>query len=304
MHNSIMQNFEFIYFFMEENTDNSLVSPFDYKKEDLNKIEKILQRNLQQVIPLEKTPPNIITPWWGELKNLEFEKKINSKITSTLLGLELGNDFTPSHTHIISSLEELKRLKLPFSQRQFIKRSPFHSSGKGSSLLTENNVNDPIKEDVIITPLLNKKFEIGCCVNEQDHLSFHLAHYPHFTFMGGTVYRDDEELFRSLGLSFKDHFNAMEKIISFYRSLGYKGRLNIDSLYYEEEGKIKPYYLMEVNARRSMGLFLQTLKKLIPPHKKKGDLILTPLLLADDHLIKLSPDLPKQSKKTYFKTGN
>ena len=65
-------------------------------------------------------------------------------------------------------------------------------------------------------------------------------------------------------INFEDILETEKKISEIYNHLGNKKIIQIDSFIYKENNLIKFYPLVEVNARKSMGFFVNKLKRFLP----------------------------------------
>lgn len=237
--------------------------------------------------------------WWGPLKNIELEKKLNSKEMSA----EFNND-----SFIINSVNDLPALK-----RTYLAKNPFGMSGQNFSLVEEGrleNLEVMLKKgSVVLEPLFERKYDFSHYVFPNGvSICYENIVDKKFQYRG-TVFRDYTQPTLE-NLSFFNEVNwasfktDYQKILSLYKSelnCGY----SIDSFIYEENG-LKVRSISEVNYRRTMGLtafeltlkfggirkwsaflltksrgnFLDTKKKLLPiewePDTSRGVIVLSP----------------------------
>ncbi len=243
----INKDFEFVFFFMEK-AKSILVNQNDYTDEYLNHLE-ILGLN----IPDFKRDGDY-EYWWGPLENLEKEKKINSKITST--GIAQRLKFCHPDTQIIYDLKDLDQyIKIRPSIKKFFLRTPFSVSGKGCFIL-DRNLSIPkrvnLSEGVILEPYLNRKEDYGCFITGKgDYLRWRSIVNNKGRYIGSQAISDE-----IAPLSYKPQ---MMLIYNEYMNLGVQDGIQIDSFIYTGNGVDKFYPLCEVNYRKTMGGFLNSL---------------------------------------------
>lgn len=214
--------------------------------------------------------------WWGSLKDLELERKLNSKFLSATLNLIEG--WAPD-THIVSHSNELPPLS-----KAYLVKNDLGMSGRGFSLLSPGDSRE-FKERVIIEPLLKR----------EDDFSFYV--FPNGEKIAYENFVDQKYQYR--GTLFTDYTNptvnafrfydeipsqewdkyqqAIERTIKFYRKEGATGGFSIDSFSYE--GKIK--FLSEVNYRRTMGATAFELALKLGGRRKWGLFLMTKNLGKD-----------------------
>lgn len=284
----LMANFEFVYFFLQK-SPHPLLSAFDYPAEYFSFLSD-LGFTTSPIIPWEKEKSFTATPWWGSTENLSLQQTLSSKLTSTQWALAEGFPFTHPKTRILYQAENLAD--------HWLLKSPYLASGQGFFRPhNKKQIEQHLKQGPLIAePFLNKSFDLCTMVDEFDQLFYHLNHNTYFSFQGGRLYGDQDELFSVHKISRFRHEEAMKKIVQYYRSIGLKGAFGIDSFYYtDEEGNLQPYFLGEVNARRTMGHFLQALRPLLEK-KRWVDLRLG----KEKKGLCLSPNLPTQNKSCYL----
>ena len=249
------KEFEYLFLWMEDK-DKKLSNIQSYPNTYLETIQK-WTGSLPQLTK-EKPTRN----WWGALTDIELEKKINSKITSTKISI--ANNWSHPKTKILDSQKSLKNYLDNSEYDQHFVKDPYSFSGIGNFILqkhskTKDYIYTLIKNHpIIIEPFLNviRAFGTICLDNKQFFIIQNITN-PRGQFMGA--------LWISKLAEESDIKEKIEKIIPIYRNLGWSEVIQIDSFFYLEKGKLNYYPLVEVNARKSMGLFLKFMTRFVPP---------------------------------------
>jgi hypothetical protein len=233
----INQSLEFLAFFLQ---DQPILTARKYSPEYLAHVSKI-----SGVTP-RTSESGKASNWWGPLKDLEEERFLNSKITST----ELSISHRWVEAKIIQSPEELAE---SYPENYFFK-DPFSMSGRGFRPARE--ASHLTKFPQILEPILPRRYD-----------------FSHYIFPDGRVVAYEnkvDEKFQYKGTRFQDWRNPTVENFSFYgevsqrewnrfherlrliqdfyrrpTSFGY----SVDSFIYENN----IYPLCEVNYRRTMG---------------------------------------------------
>lgn len=217
-----------------------IISNKNYSKEFLDHVESFT--GFRPVIQKEGNSEN----WWGLLKDIQLEKKLNSKEMSA----EFNND-----SFILTSINDLPKLN-----RTYLAKNPFGMSGQNFSLVEDGrleNLEVMLKKGpVVLEPLFDRRFD-----------------FSHYVFPNGVsiCYENIvDKKFQYRGTIFKDYTRPTIENLSFYKSVNwdhfksdyqkilslYKTDLpcgySIDSFVYEDNG-LKVRSLSEVNYRRTMG---------------------------------------------------
>lgn len=240
----INQALEFLALFVDSRPLFSLKS---YSEEYLQHVESFTGRR-----PVIKKSTDFEN-WWGELKDLELEKKLNSKEMSTRLNIEHG---WSKDTHFMTKAEDLSVLR---GDLKYLAKNPFGMSGQNFSLVSKN---DPPKSyPVIVEPLLDRVYDFSHYVfpNGQRicYQNFVDKRYQY----RGTVFRDYTSPSRE-NLKFSHEISneewqkfdeALDVIVKVYQTPALKSGFSVDSFVYKESDELKIRALSEVNYRRTMG---------------------------------------------------
>jgi hypothetical protein len=261
------KEFEYIYFFSSD--PNSTLCPHrNYPSDYLNYLVSLGI----QLPKLDCSGPK--RNWWGNYDNLDLAKFLNSKITSTNIATDHG--LNPTGIKIINSLEEIPIHLDQFDSQKWIIRSPFGMAGTGSIIFNKEEFRSNIsfitkqleKHPVILAPYFERLMDLGFIFeNENYNITWNLNSKTG-QFKGGIVFENNDGFANLLKENFKvnlrDILETERKISKIYDQLGNKGIIQIDSFFYKENNSIKFYPLVEVNARKSMGYFINKLKRFLP----------------------------------------
>lgn len=256
---------EFLAFYLEE---RPLFTHKKYSPEFLEHVATVTGRMPQL------TTQGSYDNWWGELKDLELERRLNSKKMSAELNIKEG---WSKEMQLVSRLTELKALD---PTRMYLGKDLFGMSGQNIHRFQGSDQEAIAKlltgKEILIESLLNRKWD-----------------FSHYVFPdGNTICYENkvDERFQYKGSVFQDITNATVENLSFYSQIKpekwqiFKDALtiiiktyqhselssgfSIDSFVYEEDGEFHIQYLSEVNYRKTMGLMAYELGKKLLPNKK------------------------------------
>lgn len=257
------KEFEFVYFYIEKNNE-PLLKQREYPSEYLNKLKSV-GISLPKMVSNHKFKIN----WWGNNKDHELEKILNSKITSTKLGIE--NNLCPSSINIVQNEMEIKNWISKFPQYQnWIARVPFEVAGRGSfQFINESQIPSEVNFPLIIGPYFNRILDFGFSYNVQTKESSWSINLNNSIgqFMGGLLIKNESKFFqfmeKELNIKWSDLIQLRDKIVDLYISMGAYNIIQIDSFIYKEAGSFKIYPLVEINHRKTMGLYLNSVRDLL-----------------------------------------
>ena len=195
--------------------------------------------------------------WWGDLKNLNLEKMLNSKITST--EVIVGNKWCDATFVIKENFDDTQIVW----DRHYIVKDPFGMSGQKFEILSgPKSTNEMMKKGpVILEPLFNRVhdfshyiFPDGKSIAYQNFVDSRFQYkgsfYPKLSESNISNLSFYSEIDPSEWMKFKTQF---DKIVETYRNMGATGGFSIDSFTYREDGILKIRTMSEVNYRRTMG---------------------------------------------------
>lgn len=247
----INQSLEFLAFFVSERPVFTLKK---YEHTYLCHVEKITGRRPEIVVSGD------YENWWGELKDLQLERKLNSK--------EFCTGFTGGK--LVSDVSEIALN----DDRIYLAKNPHGMSGQNIVSFRRNDTSQVAQSlkrfgSVIIEPLLDRVYD-----------------FSHYVFPDGTKICYEnlvDQKFQYKGTLFTDlqspHVESLrfysevsegrwqqflkdtETIICTYANAGAKQGFSIDSFLYREEGELFIRAMSEVNYRKTMGLIAWLLSK-------------------------------------------
>lgn len=241
----INQSLEYLAFFLD---DRPIVTEKKYSQEYLDYVTKLTGH--QPSFSISQDYEN----WWGSLKNISLEKKLNSKEYSAAFS---------SDSQIISQIEDIKIEQ----GKTYLAKNPFGMSGqnffkfsttqelRSSVLLNKSN-------KILVEPFFDRKKDFSHYIfSDGTFICYENLVDEKFQYKG-TVFRNIHELsYESLSFyseidpnewkRFEKEFGLIrEKIRAEGGSEGY----SMDSFTYLEEGKLKIRTCSEINYRKTMGL--------------------------------------------------
>lgn len=254
---------ECLYFFTEHQPCELLTQKI-YSNEYLDYVASLTGQMPQLTLT------GIATPWWGSLKNIELEKKLNSKITSTTFAIQ--NNFAQPKTKIIHSESELA-----IAEERMVLKDPYQMSGRGFFRFDNGELPKAKKwaearYPLIQEPWLAKKYDIGTYYFPKIK---QLTSYLNFSnaqgnYKGTQVWSNPVEqfdVFTGLGINLDKFFANMVIIKDHYLSLGATEGFSIDSFTYQDDAQTHCYFLSEVNYRKTMGWVTCQLKKYLNQYR-------------------------------------
>lgn len=212
---------------------------------------------------------------------IDTVKRVNSKIFSTLLANEYGNS---AGGEIIRSSQDLVSSGLQLlAKSPFLVKDAFGVSGKGNILVEKEQIlrhlarhfqkqeQEGKETEIVIEPLLNKKTDFSCqfLVDESGTysiLSVHEMANKGFSFSG--IEPAGNLLLNTLEHS--GYYRTVEKLARTLFEQGYYGPVCLDSMILHS-GEIIP--IVEINARKSMGVISHHLNKFLNKIDCSGNII-------------------------------
>jgi hypothetical protein len=212
--------------------------------------------------------------------DLKVVKEVNSKVYSCRLcgklGLKRGGEVVASARELLKKGENLLR------KGAFLIKDPYGVSGKGNLLVRSGQILERLVRYLefqerngltslfVIEPFLNKVKDFSCALTIAENGAIKLVSVQemvnrNFAYSGS--YTADpafvDELCR------KKYFEVMMAIAGELYADGYFGAVCVDSMVLQS-GEIAP--LVEVNARKSMGLFNHRVDRYLARYGLKGNL--------------------------------
>ena len=213
--------------------------------------------------------------------DIDVVKKVNSKLFSHQLAKSL---FADTVGEIIYSADELaKKGSCLLQQTPFLIKDEFGVSGKGNILISASQVLKRVVKHLIkqeqagcqtrflLEPLLDKEIDFSCqfeldATGTTKVISIQRMQNAGFAFAG---IQTAESAFQA-ALNASAYFEQVEAIATALYQEGYWGPICLDSMLVKE-GTIVP--VVEINARKSMGLINHHLDRFLAQFSVRGTLL-------------------------------
>ncbi|MBP9674622.1 MAG: hypothetical protein KBD63_05960 [Bacteriovoracaceae bacterium] len=269
------QDFEFVFFFLNKDKSVKLQNQKNYSLEYLQFIKE-----LGGEVPVFTAKEGLA--WWGQLKDIDLERKLNSKIESFLFSLK--NKQTPTYSSLISHYKEVEENVRQHSFKWVIK-NPHEMSGRGNffvqKVLDEKAtfwIKSQLQQNsLIMEPWLDRIVDIGSFYNGNFFNQHIILNDQRGVFRGIKLYNHSQDLFQDPNLKnlekVSEHINVtQERALQWLKDQTIGSMLNlefgIDSFFYKDfEQEVSFYPWVEINFRKTMGAFAHAVKELLPPYK-------------------------------------
>lgn len=248
--------FEYIYFILNTDSNNTLITSFNYPKEYL---EYMARQGF--ILPKISTKGQGV-PWWGSLENFEEKRKINSKCWVTDWSKNVG--LCPSFVSVVKNEEELKKIIESVEGEKFYYRSEYGFSGKSNKVLLKDK-SYKLRFPGTIAPLLNIELSLGVTVDLKTRKFFICKNNVDYkgAFCGGSIISLSDlagEIDKSTEFLEEKFNNIFDELIKVVGNVS----IEFDTLFYNKDGNIFWYEIVEINYRKTMGLVVKSL------HEKFG----------------------------------
>ncbi len=213
--------------------------------------------------------------WWGSLKNIPLEKKLNSKLFSSRFtpGLQVISDI--SHLNIQEGQIYLAKNPFGMSGQNFVK----FQKGEEYELLPQLKKS----KSLLIEPFLDRKKDFSHYVfPDGTYIGYENIVDDRFQYKGSIFTNLNDPSFKSLSFYHEvsksewDRFeNEFQSIREAMKSEGAIEGYSVDSFTYFEDGKLKIRTCSEINYRKTMGLVTWLLSKKYANDNQSSMLILS-----------------------------
>ena len=258
--NAFIKEFEYV-FFLINNKKCILKNIQKYNKEYLEKLKA-----LECTIPILNSDEESYQNWWGLQKNKRLEQELNSKLTSAKLALD--NNWGMFNGSIVQSAAEANEWIKKYHVIDWIIKSPFGVSGSGHSIYKGQEFSGP----QLLEPIHQRVFDIGTTFEVSDGKLTNIFMVENLnskngSFKGGIAGSEKSifknYIFKKYNFDLTELEEITKKIFNKYKEMGACSNIQIDSFVYLDNNKLKLYPLVEVNYRKTMGLVLQNLTRIM-----------------------------------------
>lgn len=242
--------------------------------------------------------------WWGQLQNLDLERKLNSKEFSSCFSRDC---------QIITSIEELNLIP----NLSYIAKNPYSMSGQDMIVFRENDksrLSDLFKKvkKIIVQPFYDRAWDFSHYILPNGELiCYENMVDEHFQYRG-TIFSNLQDptiynlpFFHHIPLFFWENFlNQRDEIIKFVQSLGGNSGFSLDSFIYREDGENRIYTLCEINYRKTMGFMTWLLCQKFNKDHKWGMLLLVKSKIKNDVFNFIKTKVSKIQNCFYLSPGD
>lgn len=238
---------EFIFFIINEEPNAILASRFKYNESYLSYLSSL-------GFKICKTTQNFTTSnfWWGNFDHFEMKKSFISK--SNLIKTLENTGLIPEFVRVISKGE---KISVSEGDKKFFYRQEYGYSGLGNRIVENGFV---CEMDGTIAPLLKVVITFGVTINLEDESFFICQNRINEkgNFLGGRIIKC-EAIAKLLNKTSLEIEKEIQDIISIFKRKGAVSYIQFDSLIYENNSMNCWYKVVEVNYRKTMGLFVKKL---------------------------------------------
>lgn len=256
---------QYLFYYINQDPDASLVSYWDLPSESREYLESI-------GVKLPKHTKNAADGinWYGELKDLELERKLNNKLS--VYELLKSSDALPDNLYIVNSPDDIKSALKNSSHNKWILKSPYSCGGQNIRFISSHgDIPETLEYSHILEPYLDRVLDLSLYYDPKTQDQFYYISHIHqnCTYLGGRVYQDrsmiDQDL-KNDGV-YDVFIGVVEKLEKYLETIK-KNKLTqpvtLDSFIYRDNDSLKGYPLCETNYRISMGTINQSLRRFLP----------------------------------------
>jgi hypothetical protein len=289
----IYNDFEFLYFF-SHNTEK-LFSNLEYERDYIYYLNNLLGKN---IIITNKNESLNVDNWWGQLKNIDFEKQLNNKLFTQNIKNQLNIPIPKEHiytklTQCFTQIELKKIISKHFnlSDKTIIKASNSFS-GKltfeidHSLYLNDLNYSSTIynklyklsKHFILFSvPKLNRIIDIGFSYNfeNKQHDIYQNLINQNGVYKGCHFLNSKLSTNKQLSIILESQkininkdiitnfISELESISEFIKNKSHESFFSVDSFIYQLNNDSKFFLCHEINYRRTMSMCSMFFKNLM-----------------------------------------
>lgn len=257
---------EFMFFFMNKNEDIGLHAHQNYPQDYLNYL-----RSLGLVVPhIVQQGPSF--NWYGQLKDIPKEKRLNSK----LWGYELLNRLAlnPTENVIVRNETEIREhVEKNPGNKTWMLKSPYLMAGLNFYQFTAQDQMPDISSPHILEPYFERllDFALYYCPHTLEKFFYLCKTTSAGRYKGGVIFQDPQGLathVETLGLTsnFQDLMRDSLKILDVLITEGLEQPLTVDSFLFSTPRGAGHHPGCDINYRQNMGGLLLSLRSFLPNH--------------------------------------
>lgn len=253
---------EFIFFFINQAADIGLATDRDYPQDYLDYLQ-----SLGLGVPKIKNSREGFN-WFGQLKDLEVERKLNSKVWSyellEKLGLKVNNLST------VNNSEEAALAMSKQPEQKWILKSPFRSSGAGQWILKSADELPNFTTPHLLEPFHERVADLVYHFSPgQEPFTYISKPTKEGGYRGGLIFKRQEELRsyiagRGLSKQLNELEGVWDKVMNELQKVDLTQPLTLDSFIYTDGTENLVYPMCEINYRITMGTLLGALRQFLP----------------------------------------
>jgi hypothetical protein len=209
--------------------------------------------------------------------DIEIIKMVNSKIYSNAMHDRIA---VKNYGKVARSAEEIEGISRGFAGKQFLIKDAFGVSGKGNILISSQGMLNRILKHIstqeqkgltscfVVEPFLDKAIDFSCHIRitsdgKCDIISIQKTYNSGFAYRGSSSAEVDfHDRLEKAG-----YFDIMRMLSRVIYDDGYYGEMCVDSMVLKDD-EIVP--IVEINARKSMGLINHYLDDFLKRYSAKG----------------------------------
>jgi hypothetical protein len=245
--------------------DAPLLAHRDYSDDYLAHVQTHSGRNPQLIRSGEAIN------WWGELQNIELEKKLNSKLWARKWWFERAD----IPCVVAYSADEVEAVIV--NEGPWLIKRDYGMSGRGHWKTTraqwpetKERLKVWFSEGVLVEPLLERAGDLSALwlPDEARFIFYRNVIDERFQWRGAVIENGGSPQFaneeKALLTDWSVQLNQLTQDI---QALGYHGVFSVDAFFYQQNGQLKFMPCSEINARRTMGWIVYNLWKKNRPSK-------------------------------------
>jgi hypothetical protein len=257
---------EYLFFFINRDPNLALATFQHYSETYLHYLT-----SLGLIIPKLKIGDGNLN-WYGQLDDLNLEKRLNSKLFS----YELLHKLYPERMFaIVNSKDQVEHFIANQQVARWVLKPPFGRGGVKFVLIDKQaDIPSEFKTPMILEPWYNRILDVVLHYDprtNEDYIYLSNISKEKGQYLGGKVFSSTDMMMKYIdglgaGTVYENLVLELQKILREIKKYKLKQPLTIDSFIYQHEKRLNFHPMTEINYRVNMGCLLKSLKKFIPDH--------------------------------------